>query len=280
MKSRITLGLPVLNGKPLTTECVKHLADTVVDPENFRLVIVDNNSSPRYDEKFDVPFEVDIITNSVNMGFYYPIRQLQERYDDAIIAVMHNDVFIWEKGWDDRLRDAFEDDYVGIVGFCGSDEVDPAGGRGAGTMCNFRGEKGQLQEHTGKRVTGEETAVILDSMFMAFWADIIPDLEIDENVPLAHFVDKVLPIRALRLGFKTLVLGVEIDHMGGQTLVGEQQFEMDARAWCARQGLPIVNDNGGLSLYLESELRFKVECAEYIPSKVLPDGRVHKYRNA
>jgi hypothetical protein len=273
------LGVPVLNGHEQTRQFIEYLTPTIVAPQDFHLIVIDNASDPPYskDELPVVPFELSILRNKQNLGFYTPIQQLydiESLQDHDIIAVAHNDVTFWEIGWDERLRDFFDDDDLGLVGLCGSDEIDLAGGRGGGTMCHFRGERGQLQEHTGLRITGLEPALILDSLFMAFIRDVIPHMKINDKMPLAHFMDKLLPVRAIRAGYKVAVAGIEIDHMGGQTIVAEPRFEEDAKRWCDEQGLPLANGDGGLTMYLEAELRFKAECADLLPSKINKDWEV------
>lgn len=256
------IGIPALNQHEMTLKTLSYLKDSVQSVDNVKVVIIDNASYPIYgvDLGNDFPFPVSVLRNNENLGFYYPILQLYSaNQQEDIIAVMHNDVFIYEYGWDERLRYYFESDpKLGIVGFCGSPEIDILGGRGGGTMCNFRGEQGQLQEHTGKKIDDLRPALILDSMFMAFRTELIPKLGIDETITPAHFYDKILPMRAVEAGNHVAVLGVEIDHMGGTTLVGEPAFELAMRHWCQKQGLQ-YGENAGAAVYMEAERRWLEE---------------------
>jgi hypothetical protein len=149
-----------------------------------------------------------------------------------------------------------------MVGVCGSDELDDRGGRGGGTMCNFRGQY-QLQEHTGKRVTDLSPAIILDSMFMVSRVPVVRTFRIDSHITLCHFMDKVWPLRALKSEWRVGVLGLEVDHMGGKTAVeGLARFETDAEAWCRQEDIDFKPGEAALALYLESERLFLEEADE------------------
>lgn len=277
---KIVLGIPVLNKKEVTDECISYLVKSVQAEDDFHLEVIDNASDEPYVLPEDLPFGASVLRNEENKGFYYPIVQLEERYPDVdVIAVMHNDVFIYEFGWDERLRFFFEDDpKLGVVGFCGSDEVDILGGRGGGTMCNFNGSRGQLQEHTGKRIRDLQAALILDSMFMAFAKGVIPQIGIPENVPPAHFWDKILPMRAVEHDWHVAVLGIDIDHLGGTTLVAEPRFETDMRAWCAKWDID-PGQNAGMAVYLEAERQWLSEYRDQkrmMPLKVANDHTIYR----
>lgn len=169
------------------------------------------------------------------------------------------------------MKESFDgDSKLGLVGLCGSWEADSHGGRGGGTMCFFRGEKGQTQD-AGMRIYDLRPAILLDSLFMMFRRSAIPDLKIDENVAPCHFYDKIWSCRMIEAGWKVAVLGSEIDHIGGQTAVLEASYNDAARDWCIAQGIDyfnhktnltnevVVGENPGLAVYLEAERRFLTE---------------------
>ena len=270
----IVLGIPVLNGHETTKQAVAHLVETVIDPTSFALVIIDNGSTPAY-ERSDFPegFPIEVWRNDVNQGFYAPLKDLVDvsnGTEPMIYALMHNDCFIYERGWDRRVRESFINDRsLGIVGFCGSDEVDAAGGRGGGTMCFFRGDKGQSQA-AGLKITNLRPAAILDSLFMAFRKEVAELLVSQEAPTPAHFYDKIWPMRAIEAGYHVGVQGVEVDHMGGITLVAETQYTDDMYRWCNENGID-HKGNPNLAVYLEAEHRF---LSEYREQKKLIPGRV------
>lgn len=264
---KLVIGTPVLNQYELTREHFKSVVATVGDPDTYHQVVFDNGSVPVYESTPGT----DVIHNGQNRGFYYPLKQLAEAHPDAdLIGLMHNDVFFYEYGWDLRVKDCFATDpKLGLIGLVGSSQVDSAGGRGGGTMMNFRGAVGQQQ--AGIRLTDLAPAVCLDSLFMVFRREVIPSLLIDENITLCHFYDKIWTMRTIEAGWRVGVLGIDIDHMGGQTST-TSDYDQTARAWCEKRGIP-VPQSGDLAMYLEAERRWLTEYRDqkhFIPCSISP----------
>lgn len=256
----IYLGVPVVDNHTLTAQLLHTIAKTVVD-DDVRVVIFDNGSDIPYPTKNELPW-CKVIRSDTNRGFYRPITDLAAMATSAdLVALCHNDLLLYEKGWDRRLRECFlRDSGLGMVGFCGSNQVDERGGRGGGTMVNFRGEKGALTEHTGTRLTDLAPALIFDSLFLAMRQTLVPFLKVDDTIALNHFSDRVWPLRAIESGWRVGVLGIECDHMGGQTVVGVGRIEEDSRKWCEAHHVPIpAGMQAGTAVYLESERRYLTE---------------------
>jgi hypothetical protein len=284
------LGVPVIDQHDLTRQLLDSLAATVSDPSGLHVVVIDNGSSRPYRPK-DIghqPFQVSLHkvlktapqllpvgpatpTNPakaellpaeelLNLGYYRPIWEVAKWATEAdLIGLCHNDLIFYEVGWDLRLRQEFVHRRdLGMVGLCGSNQIDELGGRGSGTMCWFRGERGQPQS-AGRRIRQLAPALILDSLFMAMRRPVLDALDVDEHTPLCHFVDKIWPLRTIKHGWKVGVLGVEIDHLGGMTAVGDNRFPEDARQWCLQEGVDPGSDPA-LALYLEAERRFLAEA--------------------
>jgi len=276
------LGVPVVDNHELTRQLLESLENTVIDPSQLHVVIIDNGSEVSYDEKFwswgpsrnPWSFTVTVQRSEENRGYYRPITDLEDMASSAdVVGLCHNDLIFYEKGWDRRLRQAFvEKSNVGMIGFCGSSEVDDRGGRGGGTMMNFKGIKGALAEHTGRRVTDLQPAVIFDSLFICLRQPLVRLLGVDDNIALNHFGDRVWPLRIIEHGWHVAVLGVEIDHMSGQTVVGIKKIEEDSRKWCEKHHVPIPDGmQAGTVVYLESERRY---LTEYRDLKRMVPGRV------
>lgn len=271
------LGVPVVDNQELTNQMLHSIAKTVSDPESLCVVIFDNGSEVPYKRDWmdlGLPWEIRVVRSETNRGFYRPITDLEDMATSGdIVALCHNDLIFYEKGWDKRLRQSFIDKgNLGIVGFCGSNEVDSRGGRGSGTMMNFKGEKGALAEHTGRRVNDLQPAAILDSLFIAMRQPVVRVLGVDDNIALNHFGDRVWPLRAIENGWHVGVLGIEIDHMGGQTLVLVSKIEEDSRKWCEEHHIDIPEGmEAGTAVYLESERRY---LTEYRDLKRMIPGRV------
>src|SRR5574343_633407 len=227
----IVLGIPVVNQHQLTKDCLHALSNaTTVFPNEVTVVLIDNGSREPYSLK-------------------------------EFIGLMHNDVLMYEPGWEGRIVDEFrKDQHLGLIGLVGSNEVDSNGGRGGGTMCNFNGTRGQSQA-AGLKITTLRPAVCLDSLFMMFRRNVIPLMNIDEHIAPCHFYDKLWTLRTVENNWRVGCLGLEIDHMGGMTAIGDTQYWDDAVTWCKEQKIPLVknqagDDDGGLTVYLEAEKRF------------------------
>lgn len=256
------VGIPVLGEQPITDKCLDYLMPTI--SKGTQVVLVENKADWNSVKTYE---GVYTIQNKFNYGYYYPLKQLHSMFPDEILCLMHNDVFVYEVGWDVRLAEAFSsDNSLALVGFCGSNEADVLGGRGSGTMCNFRGEQGQLQEHTGRKIHGLMPSLILDSLFMAFRRSVVSVLDINSTVPLAHFMDRIWPTMLIEAGYRVATLGVEIDHIGGTTIT-KTEYEEDAKEWCAQQKLPII-DTGDRTMYLEMERRWLSEFRD--EKKLIP----------
>lgn len=279
----IVLGIPVVNQKQLTKDCLHALSNSTTKfPNEVNVVVIDNGSRTQKYSPFDFPhknypFNIKLKQNKQNLGYYLPLRQLYEEYPDAeFIGLMHNDVFIYEPGWEERIVNEFrKDQHLGLIGLVGSNEVDSNGGRGGGTMCNFNGTRGQSQS-AGLKITELHPAMILDSLFMMFRREVIPQLLIDEKIAPCHFYDKIWSMRTIENNWRVGCLGLEIDHMGGMTAIGDTQYWDDAVSWCKANNIPLVkndigDEDGGLTVYIEAERRFLSEYRDQkkrIPSRI------------
>lgn len=271
------IGIPVMDGRDWTIEAIRNIHETTVG--NVSVTVIDDQSEKPYCSCDFTP-RVRVLRTPRPEGFYYPLRTIaaEARSPKDIVAIVHNDLRFYERGWDKRIVEAFEaDNRLALVGVCGSYEVDEHGGRGAGTMVHFRGA-GQSQA-AGERITTLRPAVVLDSMLMAFRAGAVPLLRVDEDVPsLAHFYDKIWPLRLVARGFRVAVLGTEVDHWGGITCVANPRFSEACRQWCADRGLPRGADgdpawgNWNLVMYKEAERRMMSEFSgRLVPCSVRPD---------
>lgn len=292
------LGIPVVDQHELTKVLLDSLRDTIKSPDLFCAVIIDNASETAYnpEDYADYPFKVDVIRNEENIGYYQPLRQIQEKYSQEsggfpwteLIGLIHNDMVMYEHGWDDRMRDEFEKDVLlSLVGLCGSYEADALGGRGGGTMCYFSGRSVQVGDRqilaqdqaAGLRITDLRPSLILDSLFMMFRATSIPFLvhenEKWEDITLAHFYDRIWPLRLVEAGYHVATMGVECDHLGGMTSTGNERYRADCIKFFGDRGLPF--DNPETEMYLIAERRFLGEYREqkhFLPAEIGRDYAV------
>lgn len=286
----MVLAIPVVDGHELTEMLLQSLDDSVRGA--FEVVIVDNASEKPYQlEQYAgrFSFPVNIIRFDINVGYYAPLKKLYELYDEAeYIGLVHNDMLIYEHGWDVRMAQAFKDDpKLALVGLCGSNEIDSLGGRGGGTVCYFRGAEVKVNGVTlrgqdqaaGRRTTELVPSACLDSLFMMFRRQAIPDLVTEKDqwghITLAHFYDRIWPVRLIENGWHVATMGVECDHLGGMTTTGNVRYRDDCIKWLESRGFPY--DNPETEMYLIAERRYLNEYREekrLIPMRVNGDYSV------
>lgn len=264
------LGIPVQDGLELTQAFVANLASQA---PNLKVVIIDNASERPY-QLADFATPISIIQNTKNEGYYAPLKQLYDEFpDEELIGLAHNDMLIYEMSWDMRMAKCFEDDpKLMLVGLCGSYEVDERGGRGGGTHVNFRGEHGFQSPAAGAKNVGLIPSACLDSLFMMFRREAVPILSEDWGaLPLAHFYDRIWPLRLANWGYHVGTLGVECDHMGGMTTVGNIQYRNDCMSWLEKHRIPYENPE--TEMYLEAERRYfrEFKDTKLIPCRVMED---------
>lgn len=289
------LGVPVIDGHGLTAKLLESLAETVTG-DNFQVVLIDNNSEHRYQSERiaqkKYPFPVRLIHNRKNEGYYTPLLKLYNKNPrEELIGLIHNDMVLYEKGWNERMEAAFAaDPLLGLVGLCGSSELDHLGGRGGGTMCYFSGRSVMVHgqqipaqsQDAGLRITGLHPAVVLDSLFMMFRRSVIPQLVAEgedwKDITLAHFYDRIWPCRTIEAGYGVAVMGVECDHLGGMTTTANERYRNDCIRWLEQRGIPY--DNPETEMYLVAERRFLGEYRDqkkFLPCTVGSDYEVHHH---
>lgn len=291
------LGIPVVDGHELTKALLDSLEKTVTG-NDFLAVIIDNASEKLYqpEDWLGYSFDVDIIRLPKNLGYYMPLKILAKDYpDDQLTGLIHNDMVLYEHGWNERMEHSFAmDEKLALVGLCGSNEIDGLGGRGGGTVCYFRGDdvqigdsviRGQSQD-AGRRTADLVPSACLDSLFMMFRTSAIPDLVTVEDpwrdITLAHFYDRIWPVRLIERGWHVATLGVECDHLGGMTTTGNERYRNDCITWLDEHKVAWRLEDGGCGnpetqMYLVAENRYLGEYRDtkhFIPMRVHGDYRV------
>lgn len=143
---------------------------------------------------------------------------------EPIIGMIHDDVEIFEKGWDERVLREFEDPQVGLVGFGG------ALGHGAPQLYttpyhlpnlarqSFLSNMRSAERH-GARFGGERDVAVLDG-FALFVRRTILDRAggwpVDK--PYGYFMySEWLCCEARRQGYRIRLVGVDCEHLGGKS---------------------------------------------------------------
>jgi len=252
----IVLGVTALGMREMTAHTVGITAGNM-DSLQSKMILIDNASSPA----FLVKERSQLIHNKKNLGSFYPLKQLYDKYPDAdIIGIMHNDCAIYEKGWDERLSKMFElDKKLGAVGLFGWQKVDKFGIDHNPIGNSFEESKPVIKY---KRVTQLTPALTLDSMCMFFRRSVIPLLDIQKDMMIRHGYDKIWPMRLREHGYKTAVSGFSFQHKGQSMFEDPDYMKTMKKSYDARWNLDFpVESIEGMMLF-EARVRFVEEFKE------------------
>lgn len=221
---KLTLALPVLN-QLNDFKGILQLLKTNTSPD-VEFMIIDNGSEPDV-EKFVLhtvkPKRLNYIRNEQNVGVLKSYQQAYENCETDILAIMHNDVFIYEKEWDKRVIKQFEIiDKLGMVGFFGSSGCGPVGERIQDIRIpgQAAGWSNMLEaEIHGMRMDKEyQPVAIFDAFFMAYNMEMLRlENGFDMRYKFNHLHDRDMSLQSLSLGYKNIVLNVPCHHVCGIT---------------------------------------------------------------
>lgn len=268
-----------------TGMALTHLRATS-DPATTEIVVVDNGSQ--------VPFSTFTWQGDRNIRYEENIggnavfhRWLEDDWfeDDLpdYLAFLHCDLMIHERGWDQRVIEAFDaDPKLDLLGFVGSNKIDHLGGRGDGTMLNYRGaffdgigQASPAEEH-GERIKGLKPAAVVDHCAMVLRRTALVQLPPQEgNYAPEHFYDRILSCEVLRKGGHVAVLGIDCDHFSGGIGPGMASADRLRRKWLDEEGIPYDPEDSYTAVYVESEKRFFKEFQGFFPLSVDAHYGVH-----
>lgn len=242
---KLSIVIPIHNQIPLARACyaemVKHNSNAGVDTE---FIIIDNFSDSLIQE-IDFP-GAKIVHNGKNTGVYPTFDQGMKIASGDIVAFFHSDLVIWEPNWNLKVLDRFiENDKLGLAGFIGSNEIDALGGRGLGTASNFAGRElrailsngatyswnGSSWEIHGAHLTDFMKAAVVDGCAMIIRREAWEEISYREDFPPHHFYDRLISCQMLDVRWEIEVIGVECDHISGQTVNQEPGYQNMAYQW-------------------------------------------------
>lgn len=308
MENKLAIIFPVLNQHPLTRMAIEHAVNNLSGDRDVDVIVLDNASDTPFDlyrnvvQRIALKKElsadskestvtsqtsdqkmatVHLIRLKENIGVYPTFWEGLKHTDADVIAYLHTDLIINEKGWDTRLLQAFGDNKLGLVGFVGSHQLDSNGGRGFGTTSNFQGSiyqlstglikegwkehydwRGSPAEAHGLRNSGYTRAAVVDGCAMVFRRSVLEFIKQRPEFPPHHFYDRLLSAEVREHGFEVAVLGIGCDHISGQTVNQENAYSRLAEAWCVNHGLSMEKENvhnWDSVVYREAERQFLKE---------------------
>jgi glycosyltransferase involved in cell wall biosynthesis len=262
----LSIVIPVCNVEDATNECIDNLQQFALG--ELDIIVVDNASVVPYARE-----QVATLRNEKNVGFWPAMQQGIAAAKSDIVLCMHNDVFVWELGYDRRILNHFqEDDKLAIAGFFGALSVGRDGGRGH-PVGNMLGKKyGTHQELHGYRLTTSAASTVFDSLAMIFDREKLYTIDYKNIVP-HHFCDRIVTLRLIKAGYHALTIGIAFDHGGSFTAsesldtftedwmrenVSDTEKEFLGN-WCLVRGLEWYPDNANHTLHQYGRMLFDRE---------------------
>lgn len=162
-------------------------------------------------------------TTGEHAGFLNKLQRGYEEEHTDLLAYFHSDLFIHEEGWDERIREEFQEERVAVVGFVGAKRL----GRDDlyRTPYDFRqlARAGVLSnladaEIHGSRETGSQSVAVLDSCAVVVrrsFLERVGGWPVARYPNSSHCTDLWICAMAHRAGMAVHVVGVKCSHLSG-----------------------------------------------------------------
>lgn len=199
MRNTLTIACPSMGGHE---EAVISWADTMSKP-------------------WDVV--VDATTEGDEAGFLTKCEKAWRSANATVVGYLHSDLFIHEKGWDERVLSAFEDENVVVVGFVGATRL------GHPDIFRVPYDYRQLAradvwsnltdaEAHGRRDHGTRAVAVVDSCAVFVRREFLARLggwPVGRYPDSSHCSDLWLCCSARRLGGRVVMVGAGATHRSG-----------------------------------------------------------------
>lgn len=236
----LVVGVPILNQKEVSQQFLDTLKEN--RSEKTPLVIVDNGSEPELrDWLVGLEDQDFVIRNAENEGVLKSLNQIYRIastvYDANYIFYTHNDVMIYEKGWETKIKRIIEAENsnhpnkIGVAGFYGA--------KGIGTPDIYRSPY-QMQQmirvenvsncnrmdavhgYRNIRIGETEDVAVMDGFSLIVNVELLDRIGgFDRTYPPHHMYDNDICLESLDKGYRNIVMAMDAQHLGGRTDVGE-----------------------------------------------------------
>lgn len=277
----LTLAIPFYNQLD-TVKGIMGLLKAVTSP-SVEWLIIDNGSTDPVEDFFRStlrPKRLQYEKNHENVGMVKTYNQIFNLVKTDLVAILHNDVYVYEPGWDKRVIHVFNNiDKLGSVGFFGSAGCGLIGERLQDT--EYPGQMAGLSnlleaEQHGIRLAQDFLpAAILDGFAMIFNMDMIKAAGgLDPHYQYHHLYDRDLPLTALSLGYKNIILNIPCHHYSGTTA-----NRTEYQTWIDQT---LKRSNADKYTHDANTVYFKKKWAHALPLYIEPDftfrkGRFYQY---
>lgn len=165
------------------------------------------------DCKIDIP-DVTVVEAATNHGVVGPMNHLYRFSAADIVVFMHDDVEIYEEGWDQRiLRRFYESPACAVIGFGGSKSY---GGKSGTDWEPVRGpflSNMRAAEKHGSRILDDTQVVVVDGFGFAVRRSLLDDLAGFTTWPFEnHGYDAWICLEALNRGLEVWAVPIACEH--------------------------------------------------------------------
>jgi len=224
---KLTLAIPIMN----------QLHDAKGPLGTFRFntsddvewMIIDNGSTDPVEEfvrRFLKPKRLKYIRNEENIGLVKTMQQAYENCETEILAISHNDVFIYEKDWDKRVLSYFKEiPKLGAASFFGAQGCGPRGERIQDIPMylpptTMAGMSNLLEGELHGFILEKEwhPCAIFDGLIMIFSMEMLKKGNgFDQRYYYHHIYDRDASLESIRRGYNNIVVNVPCHHLCGLT---------------------------------------------------------------
>ena len=248
---KIAVGVPIMNQQQVSNDFLRTIKEN--QEGDVPMIFVDNGSEPPLRDWLIGLTENDtVIRNEENVGVVKALNQIYRVAKNLgvdYIAYTHNDVMIYEKGWNTKIERILQEQEdkskalghlpkVGVATFYGA--------KGIGTDNIYRSEYAMQQMirienvsncnrmdpavHGFRPINGDvEEVAVADGFSLIVRVELLDKIGgFDMAYSPHHMYDNDICLESLDKGFRNIVIPMDAQHLGGRTDVGED--------WASRFG--------------------------------------------
>lgn len=263
-----SIVLPVMDRLAETKHIVALLCHMTTG--DYELVVIDNGSAPdtrQYYERFIAPLAPrwQYVRNEQNAGVFAALQQGYQHSRGDVIAFLHNDVYLYERGWNQRVLQCFAaDPQLGVAGFFGCRGISADGYRFdcVSSMLETESRYGARRPQRAW-----EPVAVLDGYSLICRRAMLDQAGgIDQGYRYHHYYDYDICLTSLARGYHNIVVNVPCAHPGTVT-----SAHAAYQQWInAAMGAP----GGDQKLFWLNLQRFRQKWRHWLPLCVGPDFRL------
>lgn len=258
---KLSLCIPVMNQindtKGVWGAHVENLGDKENSPE---LVVINNGSTDgtvEFLEKFIFPHfkEHKLVNNPENVGVVKSMNQCISESTGDVIAILHNDLYVYDDNWDERVLEVFEgNEKIGLAGFFGARGTYTNGGRMDAVSNMIEAE------YHGTREDGNIRVGAFDGLSLIGRRTMFEQVGgFDEKYVYHHFYDRDISLASHFAGWENWLIGVYCHHVSGITA-----NRPDYQTWIDEK-MKTTGFTGDLASYKASEDYFFSKWLDKLP---------------